>query len=412
MEYQPHQAGRPDFYMPPPPPGTFGQGQQGAWPPHRHEDQNVVPETQQSHSFGQGGRRHDGTTNRDRSRSRRRHRRGQGSHSAPPLGQDTANSVINQFGKNAICEALPYLMQHFTPQSFADTVDNLPHFYKQELLRCPPHLRVDSAGMSKAEAINNNAELNRLRRERCLPLATPQTAKFYAQESFQVLMVSGVVKRRFWQLWRLVDLTTSSESIWKATCRFLTNNPHKPVVRPSTRKHADMDEDDLQSEADEPNGPPSSPIPKRATSGRMALEALSAPSPDAQASAQPGANLSTDQVQKWAAERIQADIRSMDVKDLMLTTGRKWPNTISIERAVEALPHADALGAVFKLSFAAYKKAFTKAFANLDLSKRGILAQLRAQIKELNLEMDRKSDPKQLSEVLAWAKASALLRAD
>ncbi|CAE8598227.1 unnamed protein product [Polarella glacialis] len=299
-----------------------------------------------------------------------------------------------------------------SPQSFADTVDNLPHFYKQELLRCPPHLRVDSAGMSKAEAINNNAELNRLRRERCLPLATPQTAKFYAQESFQVLMVSGVVKRRFWQLWRLVDLTTSSESIWKATCRFLTNNPHKPVVRPSTRKHADMDEDDLQSEADEPNGPPSSPIPKRATSGRMALEALSAPSPDAQASAQPGANLSTDQVQKWAAERIQADIRSMDVNDLMLTTGRKWPNTISIERAVEALPHADALGAVFKLSFAAYKKAFTKAFANLDLSKRGILAQLRAQIKELNLEMDRKSDPKQLSEVLAWAKASALLRAD
>ena len=82
------------------------------------------------------------------------------------------------------------------------------------------------------------AKLNALRRERCVQLASPKQQPHFEGENWTITPISRLCCSRFWECFRLLPLTTTNESKWKNTVKYLSKCPEKPDSA-DTSRHID-----------------------------------------------------------------------------------------------------------------------------------------------------------------------------
>ena len=78
-------------------------------------------------------------------------------------------------------------------------------------------------------------KLNELRRERCIPLSHPAQQEQWANESWDIVPMSKVCKNHFWELMRLVPLSTTDPARWGNVVTYLKDCPEKPRKKPASR---------------------------------------------------------------------------------------------------------------------------------------------------------------------------------
>ena len=316
-----------------------------------------------------------------------------------------AHDLKRDLGKESFNKFVLECLLLLSADEFADIWVGVPRELRAVAWRPPPGVVVDIDTLKGAERIQMCARLNALRRERCVQLASPKQRAHFEDENWTITPISRLCCSRFWECFRLIPLTTTNESKWKATVKYLAKCPEKPDS-PDTGRHigastraADPDEAVTSPKRTEYLQEGTHGTPKKGLAG---LSALATATPIKTGGAPPPADRTSEEFATWVTTRIQADVEGLSLDSLEVKTTNRFPCKLKPSAALKNLPPLDVMNPIYQHTFQFYLRKFKSLLADVSLGSPPAKS-LKKLCDALNLDVRGKDA--QLPEVLARLRA-------
>ncbi|CAK9000907.1 unnamed protein product, partial [Durusdinium trenchii] len=324
------------------------------------------------------------------------------SHRLPQAKDLKGDMGKDEFNKYVL-ECLPLL----SPEDFADIWVGIPRELRAVAWRPPPGIIVDIDSLKGVDRIQMCSKLNALRRERCIQLASPRQQSHFEDENWTITPMSRLCCSRFWECFRLLPLTTTNESKWTATVKYLSKCPEK-ADSSDTSRHIDASTraSDSLGEAVAPDRVPG---PKLATpkKGLAGLSALADATPLKAGLDAPPADRNSEEFATWVSARIQADVDGLSLDSLEVKHANRFPCKLKPSAALKTLPPLDVMSPIYQHTFQFYLRKFKALLTDVSLGSAPAKS-LKRLCDALNLEVRGKDS--QVSEVLARLRATDMVQ--
>ena len=107
------------------------------------------------------------------------------------------------------CKHVEVCLQSLGPKGFKKLFNNLPREFRVVVWEAPEDVITDVDTLPEGRKQEMQAKINSLRRERCSPLCSPSQREFWENESWTMTPMSRAVCKRFWELFRVLPITTT-----------------------------------------------------------------------------------------------------------------------------------------------------------------------------------------------------------
>ena len=294
-----------------------------------------------------------------------------------------------------------------SPEDFADIWVGIPRELRAVAWRPPPGIIVDIDSLKGVDRIQMCSKLNALRRERCIQLASPRQQSHFEDENWTITPMSRLCCSRFWECFRLLPLTTTNESKWKATVKYLSKCPEK-ADSSDTSRHIDASTRASES-LGEAVAPDRVPGPKLATpkKGLAGLSALADATPLKAGLDAPPADRNSEEFATWVSARIQADVDGLSLDSLEVKHANRFPCKLKPSAALKTLPPLDVMSPIYQHTFQFYLRKFKALLTDVSLGSAPAKS-LKRLCDALNLEVRGKDS--QVPEVLARLRATDMVQ--
>ena len=126
------------------------------------------------------------------------------------------------------------------PDEFKAVWADMPKPLRSVVYLPPPGSIVDVKTLPEAQRPAMYAKLNELRRERCMPLSDPtQQQQQWANEAWSLVPMSKITKDHFWEIFRVLPITSADPSKWASALKFLKDCPEKIDPKAQLDRHLD-----------------------------------------------------------------------------------------------------------------------------------------------------------------------------
>ena len=116
----------------------------------------------------------------------------------------------------------------------------IPRNLRAVAFKVPPGITNEVKTLEESARMAMYVKLNELRRERCIPLSDPSQQWQWANESWDIVPMSKLCKNRFWELMRVIPLTTPDSTKWSHVVSYLQKCPEKPTFKSDANRHFDL----------------------------------------------------------------------------------------------------------------------------------------------------------------------------
>ena len=374
-------------------------------PSHAHQWYGIQPlppppsSEPNDHGLQYGARQPPSSVDRPRSRSsrRRQHRSSVG----PTGGHSIDYMDQEQLGKH-----VEQCLRSLGPQGFKRLFNNMPREFQVVIWEAPGGIITDIDTLPEGRKQEMQARINSLRRERCVQLCSPAQRKFWENESWTMTPMSRAVCKRFWDLFRVLPLTTTDPAKWANTMAFLKDCPETAEGKTAMLRNIDFSTQETQAPSTPEREPAHRDVRADSKRGVAGLEALSHASPQKPLSLrEPPNDKDSDEFAEWVRARIDADTAGLTLQNLEISKSHKFRSKTKPSDALKSMCEVEDMNRVYRLCFGVYLRKYTSLLSGLRAGA-AALKPLKTLCGTLNIDFDLKD----LATLLARLRALDMIK--
>ena len=300
-----------------------------------------------------------------------------------------------------LCKHVEVCLQSLGPQGFKKLFNNLPREFRVVVWEAPEDVITDVDTLPEGRKQEMQAKINSLRRERCSPLCSPAQRKFWENESWTMTPMSRAVCKRFWELFRVLPITTTDSAKWANTMSFLKDCPEPVEGRGAMLRHIDFSTQESHAPTTPERGALATGNRGDRRRGVAGLEALSQASPQKPPSLrEPPTDKESEEFAEWVRARSDADTAGLSLQNVEISKSRKFRTKSKPCDALKSMCEVEDMSRVYRLCFGVYLRKYTSLLSGLRASSTA-LKPLKALCSTLNIDFELKDLPMLLARLRA-----------
>ena len=294
-----------------------------------------------------------------------------------------------------------------------------------------------------------------IRRERCLPTADPKQQSFWLNERWDLVAMSRTSKSHFWELAKLIPITSSDPTRWNNVIEYVKKCPEKPyrgssaedqhldahctlpvrslspatrsappqfrlrsrsMTRASPHRRRSVSRSVPRSRDGRRHAGERSRSPRRSATisaaspqaGLDRLRAMSAASPKTAGKRLQKAPSDPGEFATFIAEKLDVDTANFAIKTFTISSASRFKRKCTPSKALEGLPSLNIFSEEHRHVYKVYHRKLSRAVSGLQKTS-SEWRKLKSLAEDLNMDMGARFNGDALLEVLARLRTSEFM---